>query len=381
MRTRIALIEIEPFDYATSDLFYYWLDFINLKRQTTRAEGTIKRYNNLIVNIGKFKERYKGSYAVVCFSSLNQKFFNDLIYYMVKEHEYFRSSVDSPITVVLPEIGLSNETAIKRIADLVEYLGYCKRRKSVNVDMEEVKEFAKIAKFKFRVAKQSDSKKWELTLTTEELQFIINLNHFEPNYYNSLNAMQRRYLDIFIFMCLQGTSPIDTKKIKETDVMRGKLIGERSKTGTDFKVELDPISEQILINNKYNLSFVEQKFNDAIKKMLVTIFELYRPYFEEKYDEAYELIYTQRKSKGDDDFLLIQQKGLFAECMTGRRSFITNINEETDELGMRENMRKTGHSRIQTHLGYQKDRQTGKTTKKRSLFGVFKVQLDEEVSH
>jgi len=112
--------------------------------------------------------------------------------------------------------------------------------------------------------------------------------------------------------------------------------------------------------------------------MFVTIFELYRPYFEGKYDEEYELIYTQRKSKGEKEFLLMLHKGLFAEGMTGRRTFITNLNEESNEISIRENMRKTGHARIQTHLGYQKDRQTGKNSKRRSLFGVSRINQSKD---
>jgi hypothetical protein len=107
--------------------------------------------------------------------------------------------------------------------------------------------------------------------------------------------------------------------------------------------------------------------------MFVTIFELYRPYFEDKYGEEYQIIYSQRKSKGEQEFILMLHKGLFTEGMTGRRTFITNLNEESNEISMRENMRRTGHSRIQTHLGYQKDRQTGKNSKRKSLFGVSKI--------
>ncbi len=159
--------------------------------------------------------------------------------------------------------------------------------------------------------------------------------------------------------------------------MRGKLVGDRRKTRNGFKVELDPVAELILKSYSYDLKFSYQKINEAIKKILITAFELYRPYFEDKYDEEYQLVYTQRKSKGDEEFLLIQHKGLFAEAMTGRRTFITNLNEETSEVGMRENMRRTGHARIQTHLGYQKDRQTGKNSKKKSLFGVSKIIQSE----
>ena len=357
------------------DLFFHWEDFLSMKSQTTRNEGTIKRYNNLISTLRKFKERQgnKG-YGMIGLNSLSQRFFYDLLYYMVKEHEYVRATRATNSNIVnLPEIGLSNETAIKRLTDLTEYLSFCKKRKNVIIDLEEIREYIKIAKHKLGVIKQCDSKKWELTLTTEELQFTINLDYFETDFYKSLSNVQKHYLDIFIFMCLQGTAPIDTKKIKETDIVRGKLVGYRRKTRNGFKVELDPVSEQILIHHNYDLSFVDQPFNEALKKMFVTIFELYRPYFEDKYDEEYQLIYTQRKSKGDEEFLLMLHKGLFVEGMTGRRTFITNLNEESNEISMRENMRRTGHSRIQTHLGYQKDRQTGKNSKRRSLFGVSKI--------
>lgn len=356
------------------ELFLYWEDFINIKRQTTRTEGTIKRYNNLLVTIRKFRDKYHAKgYNEIGFDSVSQTFFNDLLRYMIKEHEYFHSTKTESSATDIPEIGLSNETIIKRLTDLVEYLSYCKRRKGVILDVEEILEFIKIAKFKSGVIKQCDSKKWELTLTPEELQFIINLDYYEPSFYGSLSKMQKRYLDILIFMCLQGTAPIDTQKIKPTDIVRGKLVGDRRKTRNGFKVELDPVAEQILQNYSFNLNFTDQKFNEAIKKLLVTVFELYRPYFEDKYNEEYQLIYTQRKSKGDEEFLSIQHKGLFAEAMTGRRTFITNLNEESNEIGMRENMRRTGHARIQTHLGYQKDRQTGKNSRRRSLFGVSKI--------
>lgn len=364
-----------------SDLFCHWDDFILMKRACTRTEGTIKRYNNLLTMIRKFSERYgsKG-YSSIKANSLTQTMFNDFLYYMVKEHEFFRSSTRKPGDVIeLPEIGLANETIIKRLTDLVEYFGYCKRRKHVALDMDEIGEFVKIAKFKHGITKQCDSKKWELTLTTEELQFVVNLDHYEPQFYSSLSNMQRRYLDIFIFMCLQGTAPIDTQKIKQTDIVRGKLVGDRSKTKSGFKVELDPISDQILEKYSYNLTFTDQALNEAVKKMFVSIFELYRPYFEDKYSEEYQMIYSQRRSKGDEEFLVIQHKGLFAEAMTGRRTFITNLNETADETRMRENMRRTGHSRIQTHLGYQKDRQTGKNSEKGSLFGVSKILQPESV--
>ncbi len=234
-----------------------------------------------------------------------------------------------------------------------------------------------MAKHKFHVSREADETKWELTLTVEELQFIVNLRKYELDYYRTLTPAYRRYLNIFIFMCLQGTSPIDTKKINRVSILNGNLVGKRSKTDIGFKVELDPISEMILRESDYNLDFLEQSFNEAIKKMMVTIFELYRPRFEVKYNERYELIYIQKKFKGDEEVNTILHKGLYAEAMTGRRTFITNLNEDSGEMNLKENMRRTGHARLQTHLGYQKDRQTGKN-KKRNLFGIFIEPLNGE---
>ena len=75
---------------AHHDLFVHWEDFILMKRQTIRNEGTIKRYNNLFVTIQKFKERYVNTeYHIISTESLTQGFFNDLLHYMVKEHKYF----------------------------------------------------------------------------------------------------------------------------------------------------------------------------------------------------------------------------------------------------------------------------------------------------
>jgi hypothetical protein len=105
------------------DALCYWKEFIAEKEQTVRASGTIKRYNNLEGTLKKFKERK--NYQVT-FDSLDQKFFNDFLSYMVSEHEYVRNPRTMKNNSTLkPEVGLANETAIKRLKDFVEYLKYC----------------------------------------------------------------------------------------------------------------------------------------------------------------------------------------------------------------------------------------------------------------
>lgn len=352
------------------DALCYWKEFIAEKEQTTRNEGTIKRYNNLHATLEKFKERK--NYRV-SFDMLDQRFFNDFLSYMVSEHEYVRNPhLRKAEYAVQPEVGLANETAIKRLKDFTEYLKYCLIEHDININLEKIKKFIKLAKHKQEVRPLSKTQKWELTLTTDEIQFIVNLDHHEPDFWESLSANQKRYLDILIFMCLQGTAPIDTKNIKKSDIRNGKIVKDRSKSGNEFKVDLDPIAEDILIRNHYNLDFTDQTVNSELKHMFVTIFELYRKRYDKKHDEPYEILCIQKTKKGDREILRIEHKGLFIELMTGRRSFLTNLGEKADELGIKEMMNQAGHTVIGTTLGYIHERQQSKKSKG-GLFGVFKL--------
>lgn len=348
------------------DMLCYWDEFIREKISTIRAEGTIKRYNNLKQNLDAF--RTKKNY-VLSFDNLDQEFFNDFLSYLLTEHEYVRNPyMRKANSSTLPEVGISNETAIKRMKDLVEYLKFCTVEFDMPLNMDKIRKYVKLSKHKLEVRSLSKTQKWELTLTTDEIQFTVNLDYYAPHFWTSLSENQKRYLDIIIFMCLQGTSPIDTKNIKRTDIRGGEIIKERSKTGNEFKVELDPISEEILERHDYDLNFTDQTLNDELKRMFVTIFELYRKHYEAHNEDEYQIICTQKMMKGDREILRIQHKGLFVELMTGRRSFITNLGEQADEIGIKETMDKVGHVRISTTLGYMHMRQGGK--KKNNLFGI-----------
>jgi hypothetical protein len=358
-----------------NDALCYWKEFIAEKEQTIRNEGTIKRYNNLEATLVKFKE--KKNY-VISFNLLDQKFFNDFLSYMVNEHEYVRSPfLKKPTLGLKPEVGLANETAIKRLKDFVEYLKYCSIQHDININLEKIKKFIKLSKHKQEVRPLSKTQKWELTLTTDEIQFVINLDHYEPDFWESLSENQKRYIDILMFMCLQGTAPIDAKNIKRTDIRNGKIVKDRSKSGNEFKVELDPIAEEILIRNNFNLDFTDQTVNSELKHMFVTVFELYRKRYEQKHDEPYQILSTQKMKKGDREILKIQHKGMFVELMTGRRSFLTNLGEKADELGIKEMMSQAGHTVIGTTLGYIHERQQSKKNSG-GLFGVFKLNQHSE---
>ena len=352
------------------DALCYWKEFIAEKEQTTRNSGTVKRYNNLAGTLEKFKEKKD---CKISFNLLDQKFFNDFLSYMINEHEYVRNvhqrKADNGLK---PEVGLSNETAIKRLKDFVEYLKFCSVEYDVSINLEKIKKFIKLSKHKQEVRPLSKTQKWELTLTTDEIQFVVNLDHYESDFFESLSENQRRYLDILIFMCLQGTAPIDTKNISKTDIRQGKIVKDRSTSGNEFKVELDAIAEEILVRNNYDLNFTDQAVNSELKHLFVTIFELYRKRYDKKNDDSYEILCTQKVKKGDREILKIQHKGLFVELMTGRRSFLTNLGEKADELGIKEMMNQAGHTVIGTTLGYIYERQQSKRAKG-GLFGIHKI--------
>jgi len=200
----------------------------------------------------------------------------------------------------------------------------------------------------------------------------LNLDHYEPDYWAGLSENQKRYLDILIFMCLQGTAPIDTKDIKKTDIRNGRIVKDRSKSGNEFKVDLDPIAEDILLRHNFNLDFVDQTVNGELKRMFVTIFELYRKRYDKRNDEPYEILCTQKTKKGNREIIRTEHKGFFVELMTGRRSFLTNLGEKADELGIKQMMSQAGHTAINTTLGYIHERQHARKSKG-GLFGVSKI--------
>jgi hypothetical protein len=294
---------------------------------------------------------------------------------MLTKHEWKQNKYQK-----VPFIGLSNETVIKRFKDLGEYFKYCVVEKDLPLKLEKIKKYMKLGKRKAEVRLLSKTMKWELTLTPEEIHFVVNLDYFEPDFWACLSENQKRFLDIFIFMCLQGTAPVDTKEIHKQDIRNGKIVKERSKSGNDFKVRLHPVSEEILIKNNYNLDFTDATLNEGLKKLFVTIFQLYAKHFEKQNDEPYNLIYTQVIKSGGKALYTIQHKGFFVELMTGRRSFITNKVERASEQGIRKAMQEAGHVIIATTLGYVQDRQRGKNADPNFEPYKIKKETKEETS-
>jgi hypothetical protein len=363
LTTPVGLASVHP----SEDVFVFWKDFIAAKAKILREpEESLKPYNSSKYCLEKFREKrnYKLSFGM-----LDQDFFNDLTSYLVNEHE---STISPDSATSLPDIGLQNGTAIKRIKNFKEYLAFCVIEEKIVLNIPRIDSYIRNAKRVHGVKELGKSQNWELSLTVDEIEFTVNLPCYEADFWNSLSPNQKRYIDIFIFMCLQGTAPVDTKSMCKLDIRDGMIIKERSKTGNDFKVELDPISEEILIRNNYNLDFTEQTLNDEIKRLFTTILELYRPHYEKRYGRTYKVIERQKRKKGDQVVWEIKHRALFVECMTGRRSFITNLCAKADEMGIKAAMDMAGHVKISTTLGYIHSQQLPES-RERSLFGITKV--------
>ena len=353
---------------ATNDeLFFFWNDFRKFKLGMVRRDSTLNSYESLKTALLRFKE---SKHQVLSFSVLDQIFFNDFIYYLIREHncqDHIKGDKR-----LLPEVGVVNETAIKRIKEFKEYLKYCSLQ-GVPINTHWIDVFIKAAKHKHGVTPMSKTHRWELTLTPDEIEFVVNLHQYATDFWKSISANQKRFLDIFIFMCLQGTAPIDTKDICKPDIREGQIVKERSKSGNDFRVELDPLAEEILIRHNYDLKFGDSHLNEELKYLFVTIFELYRLHFEKNHERPYALLCSQRSRKGDRDVYEIKHKGLWVELMTGRRSFITNLLKVAGgERDLKTAMEMTGHVRVETLLGYA-HRQQDLRPKEDGLFGIRKI--------
>jgi hypothetical protein len=131
------------------DILGYWKLYIDEKMLIVRSEKTIGRLNNMRHTLVKFQE--KKNHALT-FDVLDQKFFNVLVDYMVNEHEHSRSKQhNNEESGVLPTIGLNNDTAIKRLKDFTEYLKYCVLEHDVDINLEKIKKYIKLAKHKLEV--------------------------------------------------------------------------------------------------------------------------------------------------------------------------------------------------------------------------------------
>jgi len=350
---------------VVGDLFRFWAEFMADRKLVRRDDATFNELVSLRSTLEAFAVRKN---RTLSFGRLDQAFFVDLVYFLINEHEHQVNAF------TLPVIGLHNETAMRRLRDLKTYVDYCVAENYLSLNKSRMDRYMLVARRKYGVKKLSDPQNWELTFCKEELEFVVNLDQYEPEFYTSLSPTKKRYLDIMIFMCLQGTAPIDTMKLERPDIQNGLILKDRSKTDTAFKVEVDPISMVILERNNYCLDFNDTTFNRAIKGIFVTVFELFKIRFGEAYERIYKrpyaLVEKQMRKKGRTAVYEIKHKGLFVEAMTGRRTFLTIVAGRTNEFGIKMAMEMAGHTKPSTTLGYMHPT----TPAGESLLGVERIQ-------
>lgn len=120
------------------------------------------------------------------FSGLSQIFFNDYVKFMVEEQEYYHNVKELTRSTAKPSIGLNNNTTIKRLTDLREYLKYCIVMQEVALKLDKIDYFIDVAKKRGSVRPMNKDQRWELTLDVDELDFVVNLDYYEPEYWASL---------------------------------------------------------------------------------------------------------------------------------------------------------------------------------------------------
>jgi hypothetical protein len=145
------------------------------------------------------------------------------------------------------------------------------------------------------------------------------------------------------------------------------VIGDRGKNYNQYDVELDPIAEAILIRNDFDLTFTPQTLGDQLKRLTVTIFELYRPHYEKRTGIPYQMICRQQHKKGNKTIVIYKHRGLFMEASTGRKTYATIM----DEIKSRREVMKTmGHSVSATTDVYIHKRQ--QFAQEQSILGITK---------
>ena len=129
------------------DVLFHWKAFIAEKNETVRNANSLKRLSNARYSFAQYTKKRN---VWMSFLHLDQRFFNDYVVFMVTEQEYYRNRHQATKGYVKPSIGLNNNTAIKRLSDLMVYLRYCKVVQDVNLDLDKIGHYIEVAKKRMR---------------------------------------------------------------------------------------------------------------------------------------------------------------------------------------------------------------------------------------
>ncbi|MFM7088500.1 MAG: tyrosine-type recombinase/integrase, partial [Candidatus Paceibacterota bacterium] len=186
-------------------------------------------------------------------------------------------------------------------------------------------------------------KKYKTTLTVDEIYKLYNSN-IKADYFS-------RSRDYFVFCCLTGMRFSDFQQIDRTNLynengvrlIRKRAHKTRHESAVEFEVPLVEVAYEIF--KKYNFKFPtisNQKANAYLEKALKEskMFDTETPLFREDFSDEEETSQFLKRYE-------------IISFHTGRHSFITNLIDTTPIPVL---MRYTGHSKIETLMGYVKQR-------------------------
>lgn len=296
-----------------SGIFSYWNLFIQYKRDTC-VESTVRPYLTIKRIIFDFYGVYQKYYDMT-YENVNASFFNDLIQYLVNEHKHYTVKEGN-------RIGYNDNQVKRKLTYLLEYLRYVVTNdKSINIDFDMLKLELK------KVTNKNNVTYFEhvdYALTNDELSYLVYLLFDTKDFV--LKDTERRTMCTFLFMCLHGLSNADIIKISKNSIIDGKyLIGGRTKTNIEFKVQINDIGWKIL--EEYNFKLV---LNNHDNYVLKRVFKLFFERYKEQVDSDYNLMFETRIKKGGKTIIKKDFKWNYIKMKTSRYTFITNAYQNKD---------------------------------------------------
>jgi|GEM_PF-6983397 site-specific recombinase XerD len=214
--------------------------------------------------------------------------------------------------------GLNNNTIRKRIILLRSFCRWVEKTTGYEFDKEI---------YRFELPEESDV--FYVTLSLEELTIISKLE---------LSGLKDEVRDLFIFQNMTGLRYSDSQRITKNFISEGCLKMNSQKTDELMVIPLNRTSRRILEKYDYQLpSISNQVMNKYLKHILKNVPE---------FKVAVSMPTITRIKKDGTPW----QKWELISCHTARRSFITNLIQQKEDLT--NIAEKTGHQKMDILLGY-----------------------------
>jgi hypothetical protein len=334
----------------------YYREFLESKVLADSSKGF---YDNIIDCFEQFEER-KNKFKKIQFSDFEKEdFWKKFINFLAYEKE-------DRTRVKKKRYGLTNNTLMKRLKTITEFMRWAMKKKKVQLDYLNILDYITDARRKENVVTYANSK---FSLTMDEVQFLVN---FIPTKHND-------YKELFLFLVLTGFRVSDMLDLNDKFIYtrngRYYINKDQIKTGGEVDVELHPLAYQIWLkykDEKGRFNFYEQDLNDALKILMKEFYLAYKPHYEALNNHEYELMVLKKERKGkeiNDDKVY---KWDMLSSHYGRVTFSTLLGAQAGKLSLAQLMEKTGHKDIKVALSYQK------TDNMVSMSELFPITQDTE---